>query len=92
MVTDAGCNMLAALNEVGFKGIVCITHRLHLVVCDAIGLSSHVKPKWDAATQETQALLEQCHQLVKAANWLCVRQVVLGQETHVFLMDLPPTP
>ena len=64
MVTDAGRNMLVALNAGGFEGIICMAHKLHLVVCDALGLGRHVKPKWDAGTWKMRALLEQCHQLV----------------------------
>ena len=57
MVTDAGRNMLTALNVVGFEGIVCMAHKLHLVVHNALGLGSHVKPQWDVGTREMWALL-----------------------------------
>lgn len=63
MIIDAGCNMLVALNTLAFKGIVCMVHKLN-IVHRAIGLGSALKPDWDAGTQETWALLEQCHQLV----------------------------
>nr|XP_020661643.1 insulin-like growth factor-binding protein 2 [Pogona vitticeps] len=44
MVMDAERNMLAVLNAAGFKGTECMTHKLHLVVHDTIGLESHIKP------------------------------------------------
>lgn len=43
MVTDAGRNLLEALNA-------CMAHRLHFVVHDAIHLGSHNKPKQDTDT------------------------------------------
>ena len=65
MVTDAGRNMLAALNAADFEGFVYMVHKLHLVVCNTIGLGSHVKPRWDTGTREKMwTLLEQCCQLV----------------------------
>ena len=45
--------MLVALNMAGIEGIVCMAHKLHIVVHDALGLGSHVKPEWDAGTWET---------------------------------------
>ena len=45
MVTDATSNILAALNVADFEGIVCIVYKLHLVICNVIGLGSLVKPE-----------------------------------------------
>ncbi|KAJ7345153.1 hypothetical protein JRQ81_001103, partial [Phrynocephalus forsythii] len=63
MVTDAGRNMLAMLNAAGLKGIVCMAHKLHLVVRDALDLGSQVRETWCEGTKETRALLEKCRQL-----------------------------
>ncbi|KAJ7326948.1 hypothetical protein JRQ81_016707 [Phrynocephalus forsythii] len=40
MVMDAGHNMLATLNTAGLKGIMYMAHKLHLVMCNALGLGS----------------------------------------------------
>ena len=71
-----------------------MAHKLHFVVCGALNLVSHVKPKWDAGTQETWALLEQCRQLVghfsrslKAAHQLHERQEELGPDRPAHQME-----
>lgn len=35
---------LVALDVAGFEGIMCMMHKSHLVVCDAIGLGSTIQP------------------------------------------------
>ena len=53
MVTEVQHNMLVALDAVWFEGIVCMAHKLHLVVHSATGLGSHIKPEWEKGAQET---------------------------------------
>lgn len=42
MGTDANSNMLAEVKHVSFKGILCLSHMLQLVV-DALSLGSTIK-------------------------------------------------
>ncbi|KAJ7324598.1 hypothetical protein JRQ81_017618 [Phrynocephalus forsythii] len=64
MVTDAGRNMINAVERAGFQGIVCTAHKLHLVVGDAIGLGAP-KDSWCEGTLETNALLNKCRKIVR---------------------------
>ncbi|KAJ7341765.1 hypothetical protein JRQ81_006776 [Phrynocephalus forsythii] len=87
---------LSALNEAGLKGIVRMAHKLHLVMCDALGLGSQVREACVRATRETRALLEKCRQLVghfshsvKAARQLCKKQDEMGMAEHILVQDMP---
>ena len=63
MVMDAGCNMMAALNVVGFKSIMFMAHKLQLVVLNAIGWVSI------SSLSGTKTSKRHGHSWHSAANW-----------------------
>ncbi|KAJ7341455.1 hypothetical protein JRQ81_005564 [Phrynocephalus forsythii] len=84
MVTDAGRNMINAVERAGFQRIVCAAHKLHLVVGDAIGLGA-LKNSWCEGNLETKALLDKCRKIVghfsrsiKASRMMREKQAEMG--------------
>lgn len=43
ILTDADTNKLAAVKAVHLKGIICLVHKIHLMMKDALGLRSAVR-------------------------------------------------
>lgn len=61
IVTDTGKNMLLVVGVV--EGNVSLVQKFHLVVMDAVGHGSNIKPRWDKDTLETCARLDTCQHL-----------------------------
>ncbi|XP_054833482.1 zinc finger BED domain-containing protein 4-like isoform X2 [Eublepharis macularius] len=96
MVTDTSRNMEAALKAVSLEGIVCLAHKLHLVMRDALGLGSTIKPTWDQGTLDTRTLLDSCRRLaahfsscINSSRKLHERQGEEGNPEHQLLEDMP---
>ncbi|KAJ7332485.1 hypothetical protein JRQ81_014665 [Phrynocephalus forsythii] len=76
MVTDAGHNVINAVERAGFQGIVCTAHKLHLVVGDDIGLGVP-KDSWCEGTLDTKALLDKGRKIIgeNVATEPCLEEI-----------------
>lgn len=60
MAINTSPKLQAVVRDACLKGIVGLVYTLHLMVRDALGLRSTVKPTWDAAALELRSLLKTC--------------------------------
>ncbi|KAJ7319948.1 hypothetical protein JRQ81_019459 [Phrynocephalus forsythii] len=83
MVTDTSRNMLAMLNVAGLKSIVCMAHKLHLVVHDTLGLGSQMLARLVEQKNMLKPMMPTIKILsggreldINATNWLALSQMV----------------
>uniref|UniRef100_A0A803TK93 BED-type domain-containing protein n=1 Tax=Anolis carolinensis TaxID=28377 RepID=A0A803TK93_ANOCA len=91
MVTDAGKNMIKAVESAGFFNVTCMAHLLHNTVKE--GLKS--PEEQPASTANIALLIERCrkiagyfHRSIKAAWQLRDRQSLEGLPQHKLLQDV----
>uniref|UniRef100_A0A803T9E6 BED-type domain-containing protein n=1 Tax=Anolis carolinensis TaxID=28377 RepID=A0A803T9E6_ANOCA len=91
MVTDAGKNMIKAVESAGFLNVTCMAHLLHNTVKE--GLKS--PEEQPASTANIALLIERCrkiagyfHRSIKAARQLRHRQSLEGLPQHKLLQDV----
>ncbi|XP_062838596.1 zinc finger BED domain-containing protein 4-like [Anolis carolinensis] len=91
MVTDAGRNMIKAVESAGFLNVTCMAHLLHNTVKE--GLKS--PEEQPASTANIALLIERCrkiagyfHRSIKAARQLRDRQSLEGLPQHKLLQDV----
>uniref|UniRef100_A0A803TBZ6 BED-type domain-containing protein n=1 Tax=Anolis carolinensis TaxID=28377 RepID=A0A803TBZ6_ANOCA len=91
MVTDAGKNMIKAVESAGFLNVTCMAHLLHNTVKE--GLKS--PEEQPASTANITLLIEHCrkiagyfHRSIKAARQLRDRQSLEGLPQHKLLQDV----
>uniref|UniRef100_A0A803T1C6 BED-type domain-containing protein n=1 Tax=Anolis carolinensis TaxID=28377 RepID=A0A803T1C6_ANOCA len=91
MVTDAGKNMIKAVESAGFLNVTCMAHLLHNTVKE--GLKSPEEQL--ASTANIALLIERCrkiagyfHRSIKAARQLRDRQSLEGLPQHKLLQDV----
>uniref|UniRef100_A0A803THY3 BED-type domain-containing protein n=1 Tax=Anolis carolinensis TaxID=28377 RepID=A0A803THY3_ANOCA len=91
MVTDAGKNMIKAVESAGFLNVTCMAHLLHNTIKE--GLKS--PEEQPASTANIALLIERCrkiagyfHRSIKAARQLRERQSLEGLLQHKLLQDV----
>uniref|UniRef100_G1KVQ6 BED-type domain-containing protein n=1 Tax=Anolis carolinensis TaxID=28377 RepID=G1KVQ6_ANOCA len=91
MVTDAGKNMIKAVESAGFLNVTCMAHLLHNTIKE--GLKS--PEEQPASTANIALLIERCrkiagyfHRSIKAARQLRDRQSLEGLPQHKLLQDV----
>uniref|UniRef100_A0A803TQX6 BED-type domain-containing protein n=1 Tax=Anolis carolinensis TaxID=28377 RepID=A0A803TQX6_ANOCA len=91
MVTDAGKNMIKAVESAGFLNVTCMAHLLHNTVKE--GLKS--PEEQPASTANIALLIARCrkiagyfHRSIKAARQLRDRQSLEGLPRHKLLQDI----
>uniref|UniRef100_A0A803SNT0 BED-type domain-containing protein n=1 Tax=Anolis carolinensis TaxID=28377 RepID=A0A803SNT0_ANOCA len=91
MVTDAGKNMIKAVESAGFQNVSCMAHLLHNTVKE--GLKS--QEEQSGSNTNISLLIERCrkiagyfHRSIKAARQLRDRQSLEGLPQHKLLQDV----